>query len=83
MTQAILRYDIVTAGSNILCTIFFIVCSFARQVIATLGFDWLLLFLQPHVHMENVIRVLRMLVLLLLGDTTLKRKFLSGLNYYK
>ena len=65
------------------CLLSLLLFSFARQVIATLGFDWLLLFLQPHVHIENVIRVLRMLLLLLLGDTTLKRKFLSGLNYYR
>ncbi|XP_019848853.1 PREDICTED: WD repeat and FYVE domain-containing protein 3-like isoform X2 [Amphimedon queenslandica] len=51
---------------------------FARQVVSTLGFDWFLLFLQPQVHRENVIKLLRMLVLILLSDSKLRKNFTNG-----
>ena len=51
---------------------------FAHQVVSTLGFDWFMLFLQPQVHRENIIKLLRMLVLILLSDAKLRKTFING-----
>ena len=37
-------------------------CRFLAKFHKILGFDWLLLFLQPHIHRETVARGLRVLV---------------------
>ena len=50
---------------------------FANQVYATLGFDWLMMFAQPQVHIDTVVRSLRMLVLLV-SNKQLRNKFIQG-----
>ena len=53
---------------------------FANQVSTTLGFDWLIMFVQPPVHVETVVRAIRMLVLLS-SEKSLRNKFLSGMIF--
>jgi hypothetical protein len=46
---------------------------FADTLQETLGFDWLLLFLHPHVHKTTVVRATRILVIILGSQATLER----------
>ena len=71
-------HNMVQLCVNILYASIFAFChSFAHQVVATLGFDWLLLFLQPQVHIETVVRALRILICLL-SESSIRKRFLSG-----
>ena len=54
-------------------------CSFADAIQETLGFDWLLLFLQAHLHNTTVVRATRILVTMLSSTPALNR-FREGLG---
>jgi len=45
----------------------------------TLGFDWLMLFINPHIHKTTVVRATRILVTMLGSPVALER-FKEGLN---
>ena len=49
----------------------------AQAIHSVLGFDWLMLFLHPHIHRETVNRAFRILVQLL-SDQNLLNKFRDG-----
>lgn len=53
--------------------------SFADALQETLGFDWLLLFLQAHLHNTTVVRATRILVTMLSSVPALNR-FREGLG---
>lgn len=72
----------------ICCSIFFsfliftqdsICSSFADALQETLGFDWLLLFIQAHLHNTTVVRATRILVTMLSSTPALNR-FREGLG---
>ena len=56
-----------------------ICCSFADALQETLGFDWLLLFIQAHLHNTTVVRATRILVTMLSSTPALNR-FREGLG---
>ena len=66
-----------TKSLSVCLTICLSVLRFVHLVCDTLGFDWLLLFLQTQVHLDTVVRALRMLVLLL-SDPSLRKRFVVG-----
>lgn len=56
-----------------------ICCSFADALQETLGFDWVLLFIQAHLHNNTVVRATRILVTMLSSTPALNR-FREGLG---
>jgi hypothetical protein len=50
---------------------------FACELYQSLGFDWLFLFMHATIHMETVVRAVRILVQML-ADSQLRQHFLNG-----
>lgn len=55
----------------------FIFCSVLEEIQKVLGFDWLLLFIQPHVHRSTVICALKVLLTILQNPASMQ-KFREG-----
>jgi hypothetical protein len=51
---------------------------FCEELVSRLGFDFILLFLAPHLHPSTLLWALRVLLLLLTSSPTLKNKFRDG-----
>ena len=66
--------QILLLGTVMLRSVF---CRVAYAIHSVLGFDWLMLFLHPHIHRETVNRAFRILVQLL-SDQGLLSKFRDG-----